>query len=187
MWLWEDKMKKMSHKRCRAAALTLIVCLWLSGCASSVPDFFAYRESGFCAECRGVLFGESFCARLSAEPLAAGYRVTVEYLAPESLAGVHISAVCNKEGSGEGEATLTLHGVARALPYAAAEGLLLPVKKLLQATALQSVCRTEAGWELKWETGEVLSLTSDAIPSKFCSDSAEFWVVWWKNQDFPMK
>ena len=155
----------------------------LVGCAASPPAYDAYRATAFRAEVE-VREGEgekSLRALIEVHPTATGTSVRVEYLSPEPLAGLQLSAVCNEGGEAAGEVLLWYAGSESRHTATQVQGLLRPATVWLIDQTHERVEHDATGYRLSFSNGEYLLLDPDGIPRAACQDGAEFWIIWWET------
>lgn len=157
----------------------LAICLMVFGCGKGTPpDYFAYRAVGFCAEAEGEMRGEAFGAKLTVEPSGAGWRVTVEYLRPDVLTGIRLTALCGEDGALAGEAEVVYEDMSLMREASALEGLFLPATCLLSYGEISTVQRTDAGYVLTFSDGAALTLDAGGAPIAFVGEAISFNLVW---------
>ena len=157
----------------------LLGCLLLcSGCSRTVPDYFAFREAGFCAEVRGTLDGTDFCARITAKRGRDGGEVRVEYLAPAVLERTILRAVCNESGEVIGDAEILRAESDFFVRAEVLNGLFLPATAWLSCDELESVQKNGEGYVLSLANGASLKIGNDGRPTAFSSEKIRMDIVW---------
>lgn len=175
----------MMKRTCVLLLLVLASVLMPGGCKARELNYFSYRAKDFRTELRGALHGVPFCAVVEVKREAGGYRVRAEYRSdPEGsaefpLAEITVLAVCQPNGTVDGDATVQYRGLAAEVKGEAIEGLLLPLASLLFATSFSTVQRTEEGFLLGLEGGELL-LDNGMRPRVYRGEGITFSVLWWE-------
>lgn len=171
--------------------------LWLSvllaaflfwGCAAEPPGYFSYREVDFCTELRGELHALPFCAAVTVEKNAQGYRVRVEYLGDPAkggdgaLTGLTVVATLAADGTPYGAATVSCQGLTTDTEGRLLADLLLPISVLLSPTSFATVQKEADGFRLGLEGEGVLTLDETMHPRAYSSPALSFSVQWWERK-----
>ena len=159
----------------------LLITLLLPSCTTA-KSYYEYTQTAFSARVEGTLNGVEIQAKIAAVPCDGGFFMEVEYLAPDTLAGLSLTGSCTQQGKAVGEITYRFFGKSGTSDAAVCKDLLLPVTALLNVQDPARVERNEEGYLLSFSENSLLQLNEDSIPTRIHSNNVDFWVVWWDFQ-----
>ena len=150
---------------------------------SGGKNYFAFRDCDFRAEVRGSLNGVGFCAEITMERMGEERRVGVSYLAPESLAGTELSALCDAKGEVIGEVEILRAGKTFSGDGVAFSGLLLPATGWFSPCEIVSVQKSNGRYLLSFSGGELLELREDGRPILLTAEELSMEMVWMEENE----
>lgn len=177
-------------KRIWLALVLSVVCMCLlCGCAQgrSLGEEPIWA-AGFCAELKGTRNGEAFGAKVTVGASDAGglRHVEVEYLSPDALCGMRVTAVCLADGSladGSltGQAELWQNGLSASVEAISVAGLLRPATCFFSLGELSSVQKEGENYCKSFSGGVQITVDPSGVPVTFCEEGLSFSVVWFEK------
>lgn len=168
-------MKKYSVA---ALVLVLLLCLCCSCAEKLPPDYLAFRNRAFEAEVRGERDGRPFSAKISASPTENGTTVCVEYLTPETLCGISVTATCGADGTLCGRAEVRRGETSVDGDAADFDGLLEPILCWFSLDAHTSVQKDGETLILQFPDGVTAVLDGNGTPCSYASPRLRYDVIW---------
>jgi len=175
------KIKSPKNRVFVGIGTLLLIILLLPSCATP-KSYYEYTQTAFSARVEGTLNGVETQARIGAVPCDGGFLIEVDYLAPDTLAGLSLTGSCNRQGKVIGEITYRLSDKSGTADAALCADLVLPVTVLLNMQEPARVERNQEGYLLSFSENGILQLNTDSIPTRARAKNADFWVVWWDFQ-----
>lgn len=175
-------------KKRTVIALFLLATLLISGavfvcsCANSPPDFFAYTQKAATAELSGSLMGKPFCAKISFTPNDTGFGAKIEYLQHPAVGGLSLTAQLDSKGRATQSVQVSGKGITHKQSAASLSGLLSPLCSLLEAHEVLAVSYDKSAYTLTVGGGS-LTVNQEGIPQQWHSETVDFWIVWWENEE----
>ena len=169
----------MKRKALIAMILTFVLLGLCCACGTqSVPDYLAFRGHEWEAEIRGERDGAPFSAKIAVTPTEENTTVRVEYLTPDALCGISLTAACDADGTPCGTAELRRGETVISGEAADFYGLLEPTLCWFLLGAHTAVQKEGTLFVLHFSDGVSVTLDEKGDPKSYSAPRLWYDVVW---------
>ena len=161
---------------------TVLVFILLGLCCACgtkpVPDYSAIRTGAWEAEIRGERDGAAFSAKIGVTPAEENTAVWIEYLTPDTLCGISVTATCDADGRLYGTAELRRGETVVNRDAADFRGLLEPTLCWFSLDTHTAVQKEGDSFVLQFPDGVSVALDETGVPRSYSSPSLRYDVIW---------
>ena len=142
-----------------------------------------FGKTAFTAEIRGAKGGGEFTAKIGISPTDGDTCVRIEYIAPDTLAGITVEARCQEDGTLSGEAEILRAGTSERLDAENLEGLLSPVSRLLKLAEHTAVQKEGELYTLQFANDITVKVNEAGDLLSYKDSDLQYEVIWLERRE----